>query len=645
MSTEKGGSDLDVFNDLNPRTPDGEPMIDSKKTLLGLPSPRGGLPPVPGSRSAPPPPPSARGPASQPRRSSVPLPPPRSSPVASSRTTEDTPITPPGGKLLEESQRDDRPPSSPPAAAAARTTSGSNADKALPGAAGGSGLDTWLTAQPSSVLPPAPAAPAPSAVNAASLLSSGPATSTPSSTGEVGWDDDDDKTTIYDKDTQTAAQALLQPAYAAAAQPGRPPPPMSRPPGAMMPPTHGIVTRTTAPPVAPIPRDATFSIPPVAPMPAMNRLQWLGMALVVSVCVGVLVYLLLPKKGSLTVTVAGPANKPLEQVEIIVDGRVRCNQSPCRVTGLKEGAHMVQARAAGYQGTAETGVEVSGNQEAVHNVLLSRALPTGIRVFGEGSGLTLSVDGREIGPLPQVLREMEPGEHLIQVSGGEHFGTFEQRVAVEAEHMKVIGPVKLPVVKGLVTIVAGPGAAGADVILRAGNSRKTLPQLPVTLEIPTNEPHIVVARKRGYSVFQQEIGFAEGEAKKTIEISMVEEREAPVARPTPPFTTPPPANDTPPPPAPAPVEPASAVAPEAPAPAEAPVNPAADVAGMATLNLSSTPPSNVVLDGKPLGSTPHVGLPVPAGTHTVIFINGSERRRATVTVTAGSTKTVSVKFD
>jgi PEGA domain-containing protein len=640
MSTEKGGSDLDVFNDLNPRTPDGEPMIDSKKTLLGLPSPRGSLPPVPGSRSAPPPPPSARGAASQPRRSSVPLPPPRSSPVAaSSRTTEDTPITPPGGKLLEESQRDDRPSSIPPASGATRT-SGSNADKSLAGAAGGaSGLDGWLTSQPSSVVPPPPA-PTPSAVNAASLLSSAAVTSTPSNTGEVGWDDDDDKTTIYDKDTQTAAQALLQPAYAAVAQPGRPPPPMSRPPGAMMPPAQGIVTRTTAPPV---PRDATFSMPPAAPMPAMNRLQWLGMALIVSVCVGVLVYLLLPKKGSLTVTVAGPANKPLEQVEIIVDGRVRCNQSPCRVTGLKEGAHMVQARASGYQGTAETGVEVSGNQEAVHNVLLSRALPTGIRVFGEGSGMTLSVDGREIGPLPQVLREMEPGEHLIQVTGSEHFGAFEQRVAVEAEHMKVIGPVKLPVVKGLVTIVSGPGADGADVILRAGNSRKTLPKLPVTLEIPTDQPHIVVARKRGYSVFQQEIGFAEGEAKKTIEISMVEERE-PVARPTPRNTSPAPANDTP--PAPAPVEPASAaVAPEPAAPAEEPTSPSAEAAGMATLNLSSTPPSNVVLDGKPLGSTPHVNLPVQAGTHTVIFINGSERRRATVTVGAGSTKTVSVKFD
>ncbi|HWO14604.1 MAG TPA: hypothetical protein VNN80_34115, partial [Polyangiaceae bacterium] len=79
MSTDKGGSDLDVFNDLKPQTPDGTPILETKKTLMGLQAPEGGLPPVPGSnpaasgslaggssRSIPPPPPSQR-----PRRSVV----------------------------------------------------------------------------------------------------------------------------------------------------------------------------------------------------------------------------------------------------------------------------------------------------------------------------------------------------------------------------------------------------------------------------------------------------------------------------------------------------------------------------------------------------------------------------------------------
>lgn len=620
MSTEKGGSDLDVFNDLNPRTPEGEPVAESKKTLLGLQGTRGGLPPVPGTRSAPPPPPSSRGPVSQPRRSAVSLPPPRSSPVATSRITEDTPVGPPGGNLLAESARDAKsspsvaptPPSQAPAAQVEAPLKSS------------SSLDGWLTAQPGSVAPPPPEPSAPP-VDAASLLSNTVVTTSTSSSSDVGWDDDDDKTTIYDKDTQSAAQALLQPPFGNGTMSGRPPPPMSRPPGAIMPP-QGIVTRTTAPPV---PRDATFSLPPPVYAPAMKSWQAYGMAAIVAICVGVLVFLLLPQKGSLTVTVAGPGNKPLEAVEIIVDGRVRCRASPCRVPDLKAGAHIVQARAAGYQSTAEMAVEVSGRQEAVHNVLLSRSLPTGLRVFGEGTGMTLLVDGREIGPLPQVLRDMEPGEHLVQVTGGEYFETFEQRVTVDPEHMKVIGPIKLRVAKGLVTIVQGSGAEGADVTLRAGSSRKTLPRLPVTLEIPTSQQHVVIARKPGYSTFQQEITFPDGEVKKTIEIVMNEER-APAPRPA----------------AQSGEAPAALVAPASDAVVEAvDVASEGEAARTATLNLSSTPPSNVVLDGKPLGSTPHLGLTVPAGTHTVIFINGSERKRATVTAAPGSTKTVSVKFD
>ncbi|MDC0740683.1 serine/threonine-protein kinase [Polyangium mundeleinium] len=67
--------------------------------------------------------------------------------------------------------------------------------------------------------------------------------------------------------------------------------------------------------------------------------------------------------------------------------------------------------------------------------------------------------------------------------------------------------------------------------------------------------------------------------------------------------------------------------------------------GNGTLNINSIPVSKVVLDGRPLGNTPKVGLSVPAGTHTVTFVH-SERGKQTVTVTvnAGETKTAAVKF-
>jgi serine/threonine-protein kinase len=53
----------------------------------------------------------------------------------------------------------------------------------------------------------------------------------------------------------------------------------------------------------------------------------------------------------------------------------------------------------------------------------------------------------------------------------------------------------------------------------------------------------------------------------------------------------------------------------------------------------------VVVDGRPLGSTPKVGLAVSAGSHTVTFIHPEYGKRAiTVTVKDRETKTVAVRF-
>jgi serine/threonine-protein kinase len=62
------------------------------------------------------------------------------------------------------------------------------------------------------------------------------------------------------------------------------------------------------------------------------------------------------------------------------------------------------------------------------------------------------------------------------------------------------------------------------------------------------------------------------------------------------------------------------------------------------LQLTSTPPSNVLLDGKPLGTTPLRDVTVEPGTHRVIFIHGAERKPKTVEAAAGSNQTVSVTF-
>ncbi len=608
MSTDKGGSDLDVFNELMPQ-PDNNPSLETKKTLMGLHAPEAGLPPVPGSspsasRSIPPPPPSHR-----PRRSSAVSAPALSAPAASGAFSPN-PLNPnslfSGSKTPnsnfrgEEDRAEDAGPGSLPE---------------TPRSKDPLGLDSWVMTQPSSVSGRISILPNPqiSALPDALASAAAPAAAG-AANGDVGWDDDDDKTQVYDKDTQAAAQSLLQPALPSLV--GRPPPPMSRPPGAILPPGvlppgAAFAPRATIPPS---PHDGTYAMP-AQPAPS-QRLPYL-FAAIGAVLVAALFWVLLPKKGGLTVTVAGgPGNKELAAVEVIVDNKVRCRASPCELPSLKQGTHYVEVRAAGYQATAKSAVAIVGGQTAVHNVQLIRA-GTGIKVFGEGSGLNLLVDGKEFGPLPQELREMEPGEHVIQVAGGARYEVFTQRIIVDPDRMTPIGPIRLKVTKGLATIRAGHGAEEAEVTLKVGDSRRVLPALPVRLEVETDRPHILIAKRKGYSNFEEPIAFEDGQAEKTIEITLSER----------------------------PAEPANVRRPRAPGEAvEEPPAPEPAAVSAAMLQLTSTPPANVLLDGKPLGTTPLRDVSVEPGTHRVIFIHGAERKPKTVEVSPGSNQTVSVSF-
>lgn len=361
------------------------------------------------------------------------------------------------------------------------------------------------------------------------------------------------------------------------------------------------------------------------------------MAAAVVVLGAVLGLMLRPSKGSLVVTVAGVGSRPIDSVEVLVDGKVVCTQSPCKVNELKAGTHLVQARAAGHIPAAEIAIVITGGQEAVHNVTLARGGGTGIKISAQGAGLKLFVDGNEIGPLPQELTDMTPGDHLIKVAGNDRYAPYEQRINVQAGKQETIGPLSLRVVKGLATIQAGPGVSEARVTLESGSDRRTLPELPIRIDIPTDRENTLVAVRRGYATYREQLVFEDGAAEKTFVISLTKIGEDNSMEPPSPAPTPasrpstPTATGSSPSPAPAPAAEEPSPKPSAPA-------------GKGTLNINSIPRSNVLLDGRPIGQTPKIGVSVSAGTHTVVFVKDGERKTSTVTVPEGGSKTVAVKF-
>ena len=58
------------------------------------------------------------------------------------------------------------------------------------------------------------------------------------------------------------------------------------------------------------------------------------------------------------------------------------------------------------------------------------------------------------------------------------------------------------------------------------------------------------------------------------------------------------------------------------------------------MNLNAIPVSNVLLDGRPMGQTPRMGVSVPPGSHTVVFVNSGQGQR----VAAGLTTYAASKF-
>ncbi|HEX4478032.1 MAG TPA: PEGA domain-containing protein [Polyangiaceae bacterium] len=591
--SDKGGSNLDIFKDLTRNSsapaPSGAAAAPApggirQKTMLGLQPPPGAFPPAPSRTSGTIPPPL-------PRNSSAPGGPP----PPPARTALGLTVPPPPPP----SRRSGPPPPIPPAL--------------------GSGLATRPNGAPPSAPSSAPRSPA-------------------SARGvDMDWDDEDEKTTVYDKGgNEDAARALL----ATSVPPPAPPPAAGRPSTSMAPPP-----RMTAPPSRPMPRPSMApmpsapqaAIPAPAPVPAYypgrraaNRTPYIAGAAGVFVLAVVAYFFLFPRVGSLVVTVAGPSNKPLDAVEILVNGDKRCSNSPCTLDGIKPDTYYVRAHAAGYQAMADIAVVVSAGGKAVQNLTLVRALGTGVKVLGEGTGLKLYVDGREIGPLPQEIKDMEPGDHTIRVAGSERFEAFEKKITVEPEQMQTIGPLKLRVLKGLATIQPGAGSDGARVILISGSDRRTLPKLPITLDIPTDQPHTLVATRRGYEQFKLPLTFDDGEVEKSFEVSMTETGSGAAAGASEGSGS---RSSS-----------SSASSSSGSSGTQAAASPPPVSAGSATLNVNSIPVSNVILDGRPIGATPRAGVRVSAGSHTVVFVSGTMRKVSSVSVGSGQSKTVAVRF-
>jgi serine/threonine-protein kinase len=153
-----------------------------------------------------------------------------------------------------------------------------------------------------------------------------------------------------------------------------------------------------------------------------------------------------------------------------------------------------------------------------------------------------------------------------------------------------------------------------------------LPQLPITVDISVDKPYSIVASKKGFSDFEEKVAFDDGQAERTFVVDLSQTGSSSNESSSSPGPTRAPSSSG-----------ASGIA--------AVVSPKASASGNGTLNINAIPVSNVLVDGRPMGQTPKMGVSLPPGSHTVMFVNADHGRKSkTVTVEAGKSQTVVVRF-
>jgi PEGA domain-containing protein len=430
--------------------------------------------------------------------------------------------------------------------------------------------------------------------------------------------------------------------------PGQPVP-GSVPPPHSVPPHHSQPPQLQMPPVS-----RAMEATAVVHRPSSSRAPLIvALLLAVAGLCGTLVYFLQPRNGTLVVNVADARGGAVSKLEVLIDGKKACDSAPC-IREVSAGVHEVKVVASGFEPPAPRAVTVDGRREAQSDFQLAQSKTaggTGFKVAASHPGVKLFVDGKDVGPLPQEIRDLEPGDHKLRFASSDRYAPLEKNVTVGKDEIVDVGNIALKVVKGKATIQLG--TPGAKVYLVLGTNRKEVPQFPMAIEFDPNEKWELQATKDGFEQFTQPITFDDGQAEKTFMVTLTPKGQAaaPAAAPPPAVAAAPkePAAAKEPAPAkePAGKQPASFLKGESEGKAEAKAESKSESkkesagggGGEAFLNINSLPASTVVLDGKPLGPTPKVHVSVTPGSHTILFVNAEQSLKKTIEVKVGSGET------
>jgi hypothetical protein len=217
--------------------------------------------------------------------------------------------------------------------------------------------------------------------------------------------------------------------------------------------------------------------------------------------------------GSLRVVSSTPG------AEVLIDGEPK-GTANTEIGGLKQGQHIVEVRAKGFQSHSLEAQVVSGEQRVLKVDLQPGAAATArLRVVTPVPDAEVFVDGATMGKAPLDRNDLAPGKHFVVVRK-QGFADWKREVDLDSNT-----PVTLTAelsASGTLKILSNVG--GANVFLDGQPAGKT----PLTLENVPAGDHLLEVKSEGYVDAKQSVHVDGGE-QKILAADLAKQRTGPSA--------------------------------------------------------------------------------------------------------------------
>ncbi len=188
--------------------------------------------------------------------------------------------------------------------------------------------------------------------------------------------------------------------------------------------------------------------------------------------------------------------------EVYIDGNKHPDKTPAVISNVIEGIHVIEVRKDPSVPWKQT-IQVKASEQTKVRAELKAGLGTGdatISVLSNISNAKVFLDGREVGVVPFDIKNVKPGEHVLEVKA-EGYATREERVLVNAgstEIRKMDLSIDGGPNQGLIKVVSP--VPEAEVFIDGASVGK----VPQEKRASAGE-HFVVVKLPGYKDFEQKV--------------------------------------------------------------------------------------------------------------------------------------------